>query len=108
MSRCSRLTYPLLAKWTLWRSHYVAPISKLFVGHDPMLLSPNDVEALDQIAGQWAASKRGSARNVNEIIDIALQHLQRDLDSGYKDEVIEDVQFEIDYRLWCARIKLMT
>jgi hypothetical protein len=32
--------------------------------------------------------------------------LKRDLDSGCKDEVIEDVQKEIDYRLWCVRNSL--
>ena len=45
----------------------------------------------------------GRSRNMHEIIEIALRRLQRDLDSGFKDEIIEDLQREIDYRLWCTR-----
>jgi hypothetical protein len=103
MSRCARLTSPLLAKLTWWRSHDAAPASKPSTSHDPGLLSANDVEALERIVEQLA---EGKANNHNEIIDIALRRLQRDLDSGCKDEVIEDVQQEIDYRLWCVRNSL--
>jgi hypothetical protein len=52
---------------------------------------------------QWGSPKPGRARNINEIIDIALHRLEWDLAFGCRDEVITDVQFEIDYRLWCAR-----
>jgi hypothetical protein len=103
MSRCARLTSPLLAKLTWWRSHDAAPASKPSSSHDPILLSSNDVEALERIVDQWA---EGMTNNRNEIIDIALRRLQRDLDSGFMDEVIEDVQQEIDYRLWCVRNSL--
>jgi hypothetical protein len=106
MSRRARLTSPFLAKLTWWRSHYVVPLSKPPIGHDPMLLSANDVEALRRIVGQWSSAGLGGARNFNEIIDIALRRLQWDLDSGCKDQVIEDVQQEIDYRLWCTRNSL--
>jgi hypothetical protein len=106
MSSCTRLTSPLLAKWTLWRSHDVAPASKQRVGLDPVALSPDDVLALEQMVEQWGSPKPVFTRNINEIIDIALRRLQWDLDSGCKNEVIEEAQCEIDYRLWCARNSL--
>ena len=55
------------------------------------------------MVGNWESLEPGSVWNCNEIIDIALRRLQCDLSFGRRDEVIEDVQFEIDYRLWCAR-----
>jgi hypothetical protein len=66
-------------------------------------MPPDDVQALEKIVKPWAQPEIGSVRNFNEIIYIALRRLQRDLNSGCRDEVIEEVQREIDYRLWCAR-----
>ena len=43
-----------------------------------------------------------------KIIEIALRRLQWELDSGREDEIIEDLQREIDYRLWCDRCDLLT
>ena len=54
----------------------------------------------------WAQPETGHTRNFNEFIYLALCRLQWDLDSGCEDEVVEEMQREIDYRLWCARNSL--
>jgi hypothetical protein len=112
MRRCTRLTSPLLAKLvdvlTLLRSGFIspsAPLSKSF-DCDPIQLSPDDIQALEKIVRAWGQPEIGCTRNLNEIIYIALCRLQWDLDSGCEDEVVEEVQREIDYRLWCARNSL--
>jgi len=66
-------------------------------------LSSDDERVLDQILAEWDTQGPGCARKFREIIDLALRRLQWDLDTGCKDEVIEDLQREIAYRLWCAR-----
>jgi hypothetical protein len=67
------------------------------------VLSPDEVRALEEIVVECDSQVPGRSRNVHEIIEIALQRLRRDLDSGFEDEIIEDLQREIDYRLWRAR-----
>jgi hypothetical protein len=65
-------------------------------------LSRDDVQVLEQIVAEWDTHGPG-AQNFREIIGLALRRLQWELDSGGKDEVIEDLQREIEYRQWCAR-----
>ena len=60
------------------------------------------MQVLEQMVAEWDAQGRG-AQNLREIIGLALRRLQWELDSGAKDEVIEDLQREIEYRQWCAR-----
>ena len=72
-------------------------------GDNPVPLTPADVHALRQIVDDGGPQGLGCAQNFHEIIDIALHQLQRDLASDCRDEVIEDVQHEIRYRLWCAQ-----
>jgi hypothetical protein len=91
----SALTWPRLRT-------AVAPAAPPTAGN-PILLTPDDVRAMQQIVDDWAPGVLNCASNVHEIIYIALQRLQRDLDSGCEDEIIDDVQREIGYRLWCAR-----
>ncbi len=76
---------------------HVPPVS------EAVALSADDVLVLERIVLEWTPSRLDETRNLNEIIDIALRHLQWEMDSGRKDEVIEELQLEIDYRLWCAR-----
>ena len=65
-------------------------------------LAPDDMRALEQILAEWDTERLDWAQNFGEIVNLALRRLQWELDSGCKDEVIEDVQREIAYRLWCA------
>jgi glutamyl-tRNA reductase len=67
------------------------------------ILSPGDIDALEDIRVEWEQRREGSAPEDGEIIDIALRRLQQDLDSGNSSEVIEDLRREIGYRQWCAR-----
>jgi hypothetical protein len=66
-------------------------------------LSLDDEQLLDHILAEWDTQGPGCARKFREIIGLALRRLKWDLDTGSKDEVIEDLQREIAYRLWCAR-----
>ena len=112
MRRRKGLTSLLPAKLanvlTLLRSSITSPSAPLSgpFACDPIQLSPDEVQALEKIVSPEAQPEIGCTRNFNEIIYIALCHLQSDLDSGCKDEVVEEVQREIDYRLWCARNSL--
>jgi hypothetical protein len=78
------------------------PFRKTPVSHRTVL-SPDDVRVLEEIIVGCDSHGMGRSRNVHEIIEIALLRLQKDLDSGFKEEIIEDLQREIDYRLWCTR-----
>jgi hypothetical protein len=66
-------------------------------------LSRADLQTLDRIIDQWDQCESVGEQNLDEIIYIALHHLQRDLDSECRGEVIEDMRREIGYRQWCAR-----
>ena len=109
MGRRTGPTSPLFAKLlTLLRGRFVSPSAPLSsrIGCDPIQMSPDDVQALETIVRPWIPPGISHPRNFNEIIDIALRRLQWDLNFGCTDEVIEEVQREIDYRLWCARNSL--
>jgi hypothetical protein len=73
---------------------------------DRSVPSPDDVRVFEQIIAEWDTQGLGGTRNFHEIIDLALQLMQCDLDSACKDEVIEDLQREIAYRHWCASLGL--
>ena len=88
----------LLNAWA-WPSRRPAPP----VGGDRILLTPDDVRALKQVADECIPRGLSCANNFHEIIDMALRSLRRDLDSDCEAEVIEDVRLEVGYRLWCAR-----
>jgi len=60
------------------------------------VVSPQDIEVLEELAVECG-------RTFNEIVEIALQRLRWELNSGRQDEVVEEVRQEIDYRQWCAR-----
>ena len=66
------------------------------------VFSPDDAQILEIVAA-WDTELPGYVRNLHEIIVIALLRLQWELESGCEDEIIEDMQREIAYRLWCAK-----
>ena len=68
------------------------------------IFSPDDAQILEIVAA-WDTQLPGCARNLHEIIVIALRRLRWELESGCQDEVIEDMQREIAYRVWCAKIE---
>ena len=70
------------------------------------ILSPGDVDAIEDIRIEWEQHRSGCAPCYREIIDIALRRMRQDLDSGGGEvvgEVMEDLRREIGYRHWCAR-----
>jgi len=75
------------------------------VNCDPgSIFSPDDAQILEIVAA-WDTQLPGCARNLHEIIVIALLRLRWELESGCENEVIEDMRREIAYRLWCAKIE---
>jgi hypothetical protein len=80
-----------------------------FVSCNPgPILSPDDAQFVEIIAAwgtQLGTQLPGCAGNLHEIIVIALLRLRWELESGSRDEVIEDMRREIAYRLWCAKIE---
>jgi hypothetical protein len=66
------------------------------------ILSPGDLDAIEDIRVEWQQHRDGSTPGHEEIIDLALRRMQRDLVSGDSSEVIEDLRREIGYRQWCA------
>jgi hypothetical protein len=75
------------------------------VSCDPeSIFSPDDAQILEIVAA-WDTQLPVCARNFHEIIVIALLRLRWELESGCEDEVIEDMQREVAYRLWCAKIE---
>ena len=92
----------LLGSLTWPRFEYSAPEQTSLAGVT-VLLSPDDLQVLEQILARWAPCGPADSWNSHEIIEIALRRLQSELDCGHEREVIEDLQREIDYRLWCAR-----
>jgi hypothetical protein len=67
------------------------------------ILSPGDVDAIEDIRIEWERHRIGCAPSYGEIIDVALRRMRQDLDSGGSGGVIEDLRREIGYRQWCAQ-----
>jgi hypothetical protein len=65
-------------------------------------LSLTDVETAEQTLAERELSSALPVAAYREIIRCALRRMQRDLDSGSGDEVVEESQREILYRQWCA------
>jgi hypothetical protein len=93
----SKLAHAFASPRSMFVPPHVPPVGEAFV------LSADDLLALEQIVLEWTPSRLDATRNPNEIIYIALRRLQWEMDSGRKEEVIEELRREIDYRLWCAR-----
>jgi hypothetical protein len=68
--------------------------------------SPGDDEMLNEIIGEiesgWRGGSVAAAPERQDLVDLALRRMQRDLQSARCIEVIADVQREIAYRAWCA------
>jgi hypothetical protein len=66
-------------------------------------LSPADVRLLDAMLAQWDRHSPGSRKIAHKDVEMALRRLQWELKSSRADDVIEALEREIDYRLWCDR-----
>jgi hypothetical protein len=68
--------------------------------------SPGDDEMLSEILGEiqtgWRSGSVAASPEREDLVDLALRRMQRDLQSARRIEVIADVQREIAYRAWCA------
>jgi hypothetical protein len=101
----TRLITPFLATFLnpLTLPRYALPVPPLTTPvSEQSALSRDDVQILEQMVAEWDTQKP-EAQNLREIIGLALRRLQWELDSGGKDEVLEDLQREIEYRQWCSR-----
>jgi hypothetical protein len=82
---------------TFWRQ-YSAPSTQ-------PILSSGDIDAIEDIRVELEQHRKGCAPDHEEIIDIALRRMRRELNSGGGEvvgEVMEDLRREIGYRQWCA------
>jgi hypothetical protein len=66
-------------------------------------ISPDEIQALECMLAEWYPQGLGCQRNVQEVAGVALRRLQVDLDSRYRHDVMEALEREIDYRLWCSK-----
>jgi hypothetical protein len=70
---------------------------------DESMLSPDDQDVLEDIRAAWVLRRNNCPPHQEELVDIALRRMQQDLHSCRREEVVEDVQREIAYRLWCTQ-----
>ncbi|HEY3827178.1 MAG TPA: hypothetical protein VGL82_21635 [Bryobacteraceae bacterium] len=57
---------------------------------------------MEEIQAEWARHRDGWAPEYQEIIDLALRRMRQDLASGAREDVIEEIKYEILYRQWCT------
>ena len=68
-----------------------------------LILSPEDKDDVDQIRAELQLVRPGLAIEDDEIIDIALRRMSKDLSSDSQGELMEELQRWILYRQWCVR-----
>jgi hypothetical protein len=66
------------------------------------VLTPSERRTVEEIQAEWARQRDGWAPECQEIIDLALRRMRQDLASGAREDVIEEIKYEILYRQWCA------
>jgi hypothetical protein len=83
-----------------FRRCVAAPTTRPLRGGSKAVLTPDDLQDLERIIAEWSPQGHGRPANVHEIVERALRRMQWELDSGYKDEITEDLLREIEYRMW--------